>query len=193
MKTRNILLIILCTLSVTKLVLSGCGLGFTSYIVGELFFFLLTLIGLVAWLFHLRTATGRIILGASSVPVYALLFVVITGFNNLAGLDELHPEPFRNTDKLVSHNYDFDMGGPHIDISLGNTYAWGLLYKEDLAIRIDGEGPLPFPETVEIPDGVSDSTGCDCWVAEEQGLLFDFDTHTVYKLEKREQPDLPIR
>jgi hypothetical protein len=185
MKTRNILLIVLYTLLVTKLILTGCGISFTSYIAGELFFFFLTLLGLAAWLFHLRTAESRMILSASALAVYCIFFTVFKGFGNR---EELELASFHNTDKLISRNFDFDMlGGPHIDISIGSTYAWGFLYKEDLAIRIDGEGPPPFPETVEIPDGISDSTGCDCWFAEDYNLLFDFDTHTLYKLEKREQ------
>jgi hypothetical protein len=69
----------------------------------------------------------------------------------------------------------------------------GLLFQEDVHFTIYSEAPPEISDALEIPEGMEDPRGRNCWLLKERNWLFDFETKTLYKLKKRKSIDLPIR
>jgi hypothetical protein len=186
MKTKKILLSVLFTLLTIRIVLMFFNIHFTSVYGEELFFFSLSLIGIIAWLISLRTNNDRFILFGGAVGVYGLLVVVVSIINSMLIDEERRPEHFKNTDLMVSRQSGFGLGsGPYFVFSLGKTYLWGLLYQEDISFREGNEAPPHISGAFEIPEGMKNPNGRDCWLLKERNWLLDFETKTLYKLKKR--------
>lgn len=191
MKTRKILLVTLFTLLTTRIVLAFFNIKFTSVYGDELFFFLLSFIGLAMWLLKTKTKNARIVLFGSALSVCFVLHSIISFFR--AG-EERRPERFKNTDLMVCRQSGFGIGsGPYFVFSLGETYLWGLLYKEDISFKVGNEVPPHISGAFEIPKGMKNPNGRDCWLLKERNWLLDFDTKTLYKLKKRRQIELSTR
>ena len=194
MKTDKILLFTLCTLLVLRIILLFFNIHFTSVYGEEIFIFSLSLIGFTVWMIRLHTNNGRIILFGSAVGVYGLLYIIVSFFNAIFIKNERHPVHFKNTDKMVCVQPGFGIGcGPYMLFGMGKTYLWGLLYQEDVSCQIISEGPPRISGAFEIPNGLKDPRGRDCWFWKERNWLFDCETNTFYQLKKRKPIKLSKR
>jgi hypothetical protein len=191
MKTRKILLVTLFTLLTARIVLALFNIKFTSVYGDELFFFLLSFIGLAVLFLKTETKNARIVLFGSALAGCFVLHSIISFFRT--GY-ERYPEQFENTDQLVYTYSGFGIGkGPYIVVGMGKTYLSGLLFQEDVHFTIYSEAPPEISDALEIPEGMEDPRGRNCWLLKERNWLFDFETKTLYKLKKRKSIDLPIR
>lgn len=183
MKTRKILLVTLFTLLTARIVLALFNIKFTSVYGDELFFFLLSFIGLAVWFLKTETKNARIVLFGSALAGCFVLHSIISFFRTG---DARLPEQFKNTDLMVSRQSGFGLGsGPYFVFSLGKTYLWGLLYQEDISFKVGNEVPPHISGAFEIPEGMKNPNGRDCWLLKERNWLLDFETKTLYKLKKR--------
>lgn len=172
-------------LFVGRIVMAGFNISFTSILGDQLFLLCIMLLVLTAWSLQVKSNEKRLLIAGSAIAVYYVLFSFISFINKHMMDGERELEAFKNTDLLIYEQYGFGIGsGPYVNIGGGRTYLWGMLFKEEFSTTIYSEGPPPISGAFELPKNLKDPRDRDCWLWEERGWLFDFDTKTLYKLNK---------
>lgn len=160
-------------------------LSFTSVTGDQLFLFTVMLLAVITWTLKVKLWENRLLITGTAIAIYYVLFHFVSFIDEHLMDGESELEPFKNTDLLIYQQYGFGIGsGPYVNIGGGKTYLWGLLFKEEFSTTIYSEGPPPISGAFTLPRELKDPRGRDCWLWEERGWLFDFDTKTLYKLTK---------